>query len=208
MIKSDSRKEHWENIFKEKDTTKVSWFQVDQHKVLNQLSKLNITKDCQIIDVGGGDSTLPDALIADGYMNITVLDISANAIRLSQSRLDNNSKLVTWIETNVLDFNPEVRHDVWYDRAVFHFLTSAEDRTKYMNILKDSIAENGYAILGGFAVDGGPDKCSGLEVHKLSKKTLRDMIGIEFNLIDDYLDVHETPSGIKQIFNWTIFQKN
>jgi hypothetical protein len=53
--------------------------------------------------------------------------------------------------------------DIWHDRAVFHFLISAEDRRRYRSHLLETLKPGGSAIVATFALDG-PDDRSGLSV--------------------------------------------
>ncbi len=79
-MENQERKEHWENIYQTKELTDVSWYQPVPETSLAMIKKLQVSKDSRMIDVGGGDSFLAEFLLNLGYTNITVLDISANAI--------------------------------------------------------------------------------------------------------------------------------
>ena len=74
---------YWDNIYATKDMNEVSWFQQVPQTSLDLITSLKLKKDASIIDIGGGDSFLVDHLLKLGYINITVLDISKNAIKLS-----------------------------------------------------------------------------------------------------------------------------
>jgi trans-aconitate methyltransferase len=117
------KKQHWENVFATKQETEVSWYQQKPQTSINFFIENNIPKDAKIIDIGGGDSYLIDNLLELGFTNLTLLDISANAIERIKNRLGAMQEKVTFIVSDVLDFQPETSFDVWHDRASFHFLT-------------------------------------------------------------------------------------
>ena len=116
-----NRKEHWENIYSTKELTEVSWYQPNPEFSLHLIFKL-IDKNDSIIDIGGGDSFLVDYLLNEGFTDITVLDISENAINRAKQRLGNIDEKVKWVISDITNFLPEKKYDVWHDRAVFHFL--------------------------------------------------------------------------------------
>jgi SAM-dependent methyltransferase len=156
--------------------------------------------DASIIDVGGGASTLVDGLLDAGYRRVTVLDWAASALEAAQQRLGERASLVTWIESDVLTAPlPPHAYDVWHDRAVFHFLTDAHDRARYVAKLRDAIAPGGYVIVASFAPEG-PTRCSGLEVVRYSPETMRAEFGKGFQLLDSVREEHHTPSGVTQAF--------
>ena len=90
----------------------------------SQPNKFDVDLSGKIMDVGGGDGHLVDFLIDEGYENISVLDISSKAIERAKDRLADKGQNIHWITSNILDFMPETRYDVWHDIAAFHFLTS------------------------------------------------------------------------------------
>ena len=102
--------------------------------------------------MGGGDSTLVDYLLDAGYTNITVLDISEKALEKTKLRLKNRAHLVTWIISDILDFMPSTKYDVWHDRATFHFLTTSEQINSYRLLINSSINE--FIIIGTFSLTG------------------------------------------------------
>ena len=146
---SDS-KNHWENIFSTKTETEVSWFQPYPKTSMGFLELFNLPKIANIIDIGGGDSHLVDALLAKGYKNIWVLDISAMAIQKAKQRLGDKANLVNWIVSDITEFEPPVQFDFWHDRAAFHFLTSDDAINKYVAIAEAGISNKGSLVLGAF----------------------------------------------------------
>jgi ubiquinone/menaquinone biosynthesis C-methylase UbiE len=122
-------KEHWERVYSTKSTTEVSWFQEHAAVSLKLIAEAGVPPSGSIIDVGGGASTLVDDLLDLGYCRITVLDLSGAALAATQARLGDRARQVTWLEVSVLEADlPRHAFDVWHDRAVFHFLTDAEER--------------------------------------------------------------------------------
>lgn len=156
-------KEHWENIYRTRKPNEVSWTQEVPEVSLEFIHACNIPKSARIIDIGGGDSTLVDFLLMEGYNNISVLDISAAAILRAKERLGKNAYKVKWIISDILDFMPTEKYDVWHDRAAFHFQTDSNKIEKYLNIVRNAV--DGIVIMGTFSVDG-PLKCSGLEIGR------------------------------------------
>jgi trans-aconitate methyltransferase len=122
-----SNKEHWDKIYTTKTPEEVSWTEDYPQMSIDLIAKSNIPKFTKIIDIGGGDSRLVDALLDLGYTNITVLDISNSAIDRAKARLGQKAQHVKWIVSDILDFSPAESYDLWHDRAVFHFLTKQAD---------------------------------------------------------------------------------
>lgn len=201
------RKSHWENVYTTKQPTEVSWYQAHAEKSLELIAHTKIGEAAQIIDVGGGASTLVDDLLARNFQNITVLDISAAAIEKAQVRLGEQAQKVTWLEADITQVSlPNHRYDVWHDRAVFHFLTEAEDRRKYISALYGSLKPNGYVIIATFAPDG-PLRCSGLDVVRYSPNELHTEFGDEFHLVDSFSEEHPTPFVTTQMFIYCLCQR-
>ena len=135
------QKQHWEKVFETKADTEKSWFQSYPETSVKFIKELNIPKDAAIIDVGGGDSYLVDALVQKGYKDITVLDISGKALQNAQKRLGKNAGKVKWIESDVLHFHPSQKYDCWHDRAVFHFVTDDNEIKDYKKQITDLMSE-------------------------------------------------------------------
>jgi len=193
-------KTHWENIYASKDATEVSWFQSHARLSLKLLLDASIPQTATIIDVGGGASTLVDDLLANGFEKLTVLDLSAAALNTARQRLAANAENVQWLEADILDVPlPEAHFDVWHDRAVFHFLTSAEDRRTYVQKVIRSVKPGGLVIVSTFAQDG-PTECSGLPVMRYSADELHAAFGEPFVLLKHESELHETPGGRQQQF--------
>jgi SAM-dependent methyltransferase len=127
------RRDHWENVYIEKGENRVSWFQESPTPSLELIRKLDLDRDARIIDIGGGASRLVDALIADRYRAVTVLDLSATALSIAKARLADKAARVTWVVADVTAWEPDQSYDLWHDRAAFHFLTEAADRSPMWN---------------------------------------------------------------------------
>jgi ubiquinone/menaquinone biosynthesis C-methylase UbiE len=104
-------KDHWENIYADKNPAEVSWYQSHPQYSLSLIEDTGIGKAASIIDVGGGASTLVDHLLETGYRDVTVFDIARAAIEQAQIRLGNRSQRVTWIEGDITSYSPGQEFD-------------------------------------------------------------------------------------------------
>lgn len=201
------KQQHWENIYTTKAPTEVSWYQAYPELSLDLIDRSGVDKSGYIIDVGGGESTLIDFLLKNGYEDITVLDISASALNRTKARLEEKANLVTWIEADITKIQlPYNIYDIWHDRAVFHFLTDKEDRQRYIAAVKYSLKSNGRIIVATFAPDG-PPRCSGLDIVRYKPETLHSEFGEEFELLDSRSEIHQTPFGTQQKFIYCYCRK-
>jgi len=200
-----TKKAHWENVYETKMPNQVSWTQEVPKTSIDLLNACKLEKTDSIIDVGGGESRFVDYLIAEGYENITVLDISASALEKTQKRLGENANKVNWIVSDITEFQPNSTFDVWHDRATFHFLTNEQDRTQYLNLVNQHI--NKFMILGAFS-EQGPQKCSGLEVQQYNELKLSELFNPQFELISCQTENHITPFETEQNFIFCSFKKN
>lgn len=193
-------KAHWERIYSTKPTTDLSWHQRHPVRSLDLIERTGVAATASILDVGGGDSMLVDHLVARGYSNLTVLDLSGAALRRARERLGARAAAVTWLEADVLSADlPRAGVDVWHDRAVFHFLTRPEDRETYVSQVRRTLRPGGHVIIATFA-DDGPATCSGLPVERYSPESLSAEFGAGFHLRASSRDTHRTPSGAEQRF--------
>jgi ubiquinone/menaquinone biosynthesis C-methylase UbiE len=200
-------KTHWEKVYGTKDSTEVSWFQEHPELSLQFIDRTGVDSSAQVIDVGGGASTLVDDLLSRNYQNITVLDISAAALRVAQERLGSQANAVTWLEADITQVQlPYQFYDVWHDRAVFHFLTRAADRQKYVEAVMHSVKAGGHVIIATFGMDG-PSRCSGLEVVRYDPDSLHHEFGSNFDLVHSTSESHETPFGTEQRFIYCYYRK-
>lgn len=198
-------KRHWEKVYTEKQPHEVSWTQDVPQTSLDFIREFNLPKTASIIDIGGGDSKLVDFLLDDGYQNITVLDISEQALLRAQARLGDRAKLVTWIASDILDFVPKQQYDLWHDRAAFHFLTGPDEVTQYTTLAASAV--KGYLTIGTFSHDG-PKKCSGLEIKQYNEAELQDELSKAFTKVRCIVEDHTTPFGTQQNFLFCSFKAN
>lgn len=202
----ENKKEHWEKVFTTKEETEVSWYQQKPETSLHFFTQNNIAKDAKIIDIGGGDSYLIDYLLEMGFSNLFLLDISENAIERIKQRLGNKAHQVTFIVSDILDFQPETNFDVWHDRASFHFLTNETEIAKYKAIVTNSMNETGYLFMGTFS-ENGPLKCSGLEITQYSEEKFERIFGNDFEKVNCFTENHQTPFETIQNFIFCSFKK-
>lgn len=202
-----NRKNHWETIYQNKNMTEVSWYQPKPTISLSFFSKFNVPKNAKIIDVGGGDSLLVDALIEMEFTDITVLDISEASLIKAQNRLGAKAKLVKWMVSDIADFMPTEKYDFWHDRAAFHFLTADNDIQTYIKTINENVAEKGVLVMGTFS-EKGPTKCSGITIKQYSKKSLVKTIGQYFKKVACFTQNHKTPFDTLQNFVFCSFIKN
>ena len=198
------RKKHWENMYASRSPDEVSWFQLEPTLSLELITKDELSTEAAIIDVGGGASSLSERLFDAGNKNLTVLDISAIALNHAKEAFGELADKVEWIENDITEFSPPHSYDVWHDRAVFHFLTEAEDRTQYMETLNNALNVGGYLVLAAFA-PGGPEKCSGVEIMQYDLDSLTQELGDGYRLLEQRSELHNTPSDKEQQFNYFRF---
>lgn len=194
------QKEHWERVYTTKPATGVSWFQAHAEQSLRLIQDTGVPRSAAIIDVGGGASTLVDDLLASGYRALSVLDISAAALKAAQVRLGPAAEQVRWLVGDITTIDlPAQAFDVWHDRAVFHFLTTPEQRAAYVRQVLRAVKPGGHVIVSTFAEDG-PLQCSGLPVMRYSADGLHAEFGAPFELVRHEKEEHRTPAGSIQQF--------
>jgi len=200
-------KERWERVYTSKPTDAVSWFQKHPEKSLALIRHTGVAHAASIIDVGGGASTLVDDLLDDGYSSITVLDLSAAALAAAQRRLGSRARAVHWLEADITSVSlPAAAYNVWHDRAVFHFLTSSQQRSAYVQAVVRAVKPGGHVIVATFAEDG-PTQCSGLPVMRYRPEQLHAEFGQPFQLLKHIKEEHHTPFGTIQNFVYCYCRK-
>ena len=198
------RKSHWETVYITRKPNEVSWTQEVPQTSLDFIHSFNLSKTAKIIDIGGGDSNLVDFLLNDGFENITVLDISENALKRAKERLGEKADKVKWVVSDITEFKPDDFYDVWHDRATFHFLTTPEQIAKYISIANNVV--NGYMTIGTFS-ENGPKKCSGLEIKQYSEAELQAQLSQKFSKIRCVTEDHKTPFNTLQNFLFCSFKQ-
>ena len=204
-MRTADRQAHWQNVYRSKDEHDVSWYQDTPTPSLELMNEIGVTSAASVIDIGGGASRLVDRLIELGYHDVTVLDLSDAALAAAQARLGDRASRARWVVTDVTQWEPGAAHDVWHDRATFHFLTEDADRAAYIARLRRGLKIGGHAIIATFAPDG-PERCSGLPVVRYSPDSLRQTLGADFTLITSRSDLHATPRGSTQSFQFSAFR--
>jgi trans-aconitate methyltransferase len=201
-----ARQAHWRKVYKEKGEKQVSWFQEKPAISLELIHGIGVKQNSSIIDIGGGASRLVDVLVRDGYRDLTVLDLSDDAVAIARSRLAERAGLVKWLVADMTEWEPSREYDLWHDRAAFHFLTEAADRAAYLDRLTRAIRPGGHTIIGTFAIDG-PERCSGLPVMRYDATLLSAALGRAFALIGTRRHDHTTPAGRVQQFLFSVFRR-
>jgi len=196
-------KAHWDNVYRQRRPDEVSWFQREATVSLSLIQSVT-TPSAAVLDVGGGASTLVDGLLQAGYRNPMVMDLSLAALQQAQRRLGPAAANAVWLEGDVLcaPIAPG-SVDLWHDRAVFHFLTAAGDRERYIDQVRRAVRSGGLVLVATFAEDG-PSKCSGLQVSRYSASQLHGEFGRDFRLLTSRREDHYTPSGARQAFTYCL----
>jgi SAM-dependent methyltransferase len=200
------RKQHWNHMFLTKAEHDVSWFESLPETSLQLLEAAGLDTDTCVLDVGGGDSRLVDHLAARGMNCLAVLDVSGAALARARSRLGSLAGVPTWLEADVAGEWTLKPMDIWHDRAVFHFLTSPDDRQRYRLHLLQTLKPGGSAILATFSLDG-PETCSGLPVQRYSPDALSAELGPELAMVQALPHIHTTPWGSPQSFVYCRFRR-
>ncbi|MDR0794320.1 MAG: class I SAM-dependent methyltransferase [Chitinophagaceae bacterium] len=201
-----NKKNHWENIYATKQPNEVSWTQEIPHTSLRFIHSAKLNKQARIIDIGGGDSKLADFLLDEGFENVSVLDISEEALARAKKRLGEKAARVTWIVSDITDFEPTQTYNFWHDRAAFHFLTTENQIAKYLSVARKAVKENGIVTIGTFS-ENGPKKCSGLEIKQYSETSLTSALATGFEKIKCITENHTTPFDTTQNFLFCSFRR-
>lgn len=201
--------EHWDRVYGARQEADLTWFEAEPEVSL-RLVTAHARPGDPLLDVGGGVSRLVDALLARGYRDLSVLDISAAALAATRDRLGNLARDVRWIEADVTRWRPHRAWALWHDRAVFHFLTERSARAAYLAAMADALRPEGHAIVATFAEDG-PESCSGLPVARWSPEALADEVGAlvpgGFETVGAERHEHVTPKGNVQRFQVSVFRR-
>lgn len=198
--------DHWEDVYATKSSNVVSWYQRLPSISLRLIESV-APADAAVIDIGGGASLLIDHLLDKRFMDLTVLDVSQAALDEVRNRLGNRSGSVSFVRHDVLTWTPTRSYDVWHDRAVFHFLTDAADRQRYIDLAQETLRPGGMAIVGAFAEDG-PTHCSGLPVCRYSPEALDSAFFPAFVPLAHEREEHTTPAGAIQPFTWASLRRS
>jgi trans-aconitate methyltransferase len=200
------RKHHWEDVYTNRDPLDVSWYQREPELSLALIEATGIGPSEGVIDVGGGASTLVDHLLARGFTDLSVLDVSGRALAAAEERLGGRGSNVEWIEADITAFRPSRYYALWHDRAVFHVLTEADDRARYRAAAAAGLASGSHFIVATFAPDG-PEKCSGLPVMRYDDAAIAAEFDDGFDFVESRREVHTTPGGAEQRFAFFRFRR-
>lgn len=199
-------KVHWTGVYNQKAETTVSWFQPSPKQSLDWILPGTNPATTSIIDIGGGASRLADELLDRGYADVTVLDIADSALAQSRKRLGERADRVRWLVADITAWSPPRQYDVWHDRAVFHFLVEPGSRAAYLAALNQATKPGSRILIATFNLDG-PERCSGLPVQRYSPQTLSVALGINYTKINSTNEDHNTPSGVTQHFQYSLFER-
>lgn len=193
---------HWDNVYRTRQPSEVSWYRPHLDVSLRLIEDAAPSREARIIDIGAGESTLVDDLVALGYHNLDALDLSSTALEVARQRLGADAACVKWIcgDATTHPFEPHC-YDVWHDRAVFHFLTDPDDRIAYVRQVARTVKPGGHVIVATFGPQG-PQKCSGLDVVRYDAASLHREFGASFALVRHLTELHRTPAGAIQQFTY------
>lgn len=200
--------DHWNNVYRNKQPTEVSWFSPHLEQSLRFIDACNLPLETPIVDIGAGASTLVDDLLERGFRHITLLDLSEAAFEHTKARLGVRANGLTFIVGDASEAHfADDAIGFWHDRAVFHFLTDPVKRDAYLAQVRRCVRPHGYALIATFALDG-PEKCSGLPVQRYSPEHIAALMGDKFELVANAREVHDTPWGSQQPFSYALLQRN
>lgn len=197
--------EHWETVYQTKEHTKVGWYQPSADSSLELIEKIGLSKDASVIDIGAGASTLVDGLLEHGFKNITLLDLSNEALTITRERLGDKAAVPNYLVADITTVLLPQRYELWHDRAAFHFLLDHSEQQSYIRTMHDSLNPEGHAIIGTFAIDG-PDSCSALSVKQYNRGRMKDVMEGKMEIVDAVESIHITPSGSEQKFSFFILK--
>lgn len=202
----DASRLHWQRAYLDHSPDELSWFEAEPATSLELIERTELPRSAAILDVGGGASRLAAELLRGGYLDVTVADLSAAALERARAELGADAERVEWIEADVRRHEFSRRYDLWHDRAVLHFMYSADDRDAYVETLERTLRPSGYLVLATFGPEG-PEQCSGLAVRRYGPADLEALLGDEFELIDSRLRTHVTPRGTEQQFHHALLRR-
>lgn len=197
---------HWDAVYENKAASAVSWYEPRPAKSLELIRATDVHTADPIIDVGGGASLLVDELLAAGYSDLSVLDISASVLAKLRTRLGPAALGVTLLHADVTAFRAERQYALWHDRAVFHFLLGEEERQRYLDALHQGVRPGGHVIMATFG-PSGPERCSGLATRRYDAAALAAELGAGFALVQSALLIHRTPADVQQQFLYCWFNR-
>ena len=200
MTPDGDRRGHWDRRY-EAGAERVSWFERAPRASLEMIALTGAGPGASVLDVGGGAAPLAGALLEGGFADVTVLDVSEEALRAARDALGPRAARVRWIPADVLGWTPGRRYDLWHDRAVFHFLVDPAERARYVAAALTAVGPGGHLVIGAFSEDG-PQTCSGLPVARYDAGALAAAFGPGLEPVAARRREHRTPGGAVQAFTW------
>lgn len=197
---------HWQAVHKDRDAHSLTWYQANPTISLELIRTFGPGPASPVIDVGGGSSLLVDCLLGAGYTDLTVLDISDEALAVARKRLTVAGDAVDWIAADATYYSFARSYEIWHDRAAFHFLTDTEAQQRYLDQMRIGLRVGGIAIIATFSPDG-PEQCSGLPVQRYSEETLSESLGDQFRPLRFKREAHATPQGKIQHFLYGCYKR-
>ncbi len=197
--------EHWDAIFAQKSNDELSWYQKEPTTSLEILTRW-CRPDDAIIDIGAGSAGLAEHLIERRWRDVTLLDISREALDIAAKRLGSNATKVSYEIADIREWSPTRRYRVWHDRAVFHFLISAEEQRDYVLTAARALDLGAVLIVATFS-PSGPTHCSGLPIVQHDSASITALFNAEFDLIDSRDEMHTTPFESTQSFTWSVLRR-
>ncbi len=204
-VRRRARLQHWESVYRENADAELGWTQARPEPSLSLVRRFAAPTD-RVLDVGGGSSSLARRLVDEGYDAVTVLDVSATALERGRAAAGASADRIRWRVGDITDQAGVGAFELWHDRALFHFLTQADERRRYVALARRAVRPRGHLILAAFAPDG-PERCSGLPVLRYDAGALARELGSAFRLVDERRVTHRTPGGVDQRFVFAVFER-
>jgi SAM-dependent methyltransferase len=195
---------HWAEVYEQNLPEEVSWYEEQPARSIELVRACRIALDAPIIDIGGGTAGLAAALVAEGYSDVTVADISASALHRAEERAGALADRIKFVLADVRDHDFDNSVAIWHDRAVFHFMVSEGDRAGYLSTLRKTLRPGGHLLIATFGPEG-PERCSGLPTCRYDAATLAAALGTDFRDVASGIEVHRTPAGTPQEFLFAHF---
>ena len=201
---------HWNAAYQKSPITNLGWYEENPKTSLELITACNLPIEALIFNAGAGATTLIVELLAKGFKNLVVNDISSVAL----AELRNNIlvpkkaqiKFIVDDLTNPSELLKLKNVDLWHDRAVLHFFTEQKQQTAYFDLLKSALRPKGFVILAEFNLEGAK-KCSGLNVFNYNEEMLQERLGSDFELLKSFNYAYTQPSGNTREYVYTLFQK-
>lgn len=201
-----TRREHWDGVYRGPAADVASWSQPTPATSLVILDGIGIGPPTSLVDVGGGESRLVDALLSRGLTDLSVVDLSAVALDASRRRLGAAGQPVSFVLADVTTWRPARRFEVWHDRAVLHFLVDDADRAAYFGAMDAALGPGGHAVIAAYAPDG-PTRSAGLPVVRYSPAQLLELAGPGYAGVRASREEHRTPGGQVHPFTWVVLRR-